>query len=75
MRSATRNPRSALVQVYPRAYSKDGDGFMVGGEELRSLTRLDQLGSKLMSQHDSLADLKSYFDGHGEPTEEHLPCN
>ena len=47
---------------------------MVGGEELRSLTQLDQLGSKLMSQHDSLADLKSYFDGHGEPVEEHLPC-
>ena len=44
-------------------------GVMV---QLRSLKRISGICSKLMNLHDSVADLKSYFDGHGEHTESQL---
>ena len=40
--------------------------------EPRSLKKLSDHCSKMMTLHDGLADLKSYFDGHGDPTEEPL---
>ena len=45
---------------------------MLLSHNLRAVAKLSELGAQLMTLHDDLADLKSYFDGHGEPTEAQL---
>ena len=44
------------------------------GKQPRAFGKLEELGRKLISLQDGLADLKSYFDGHGDPTDAQLTC-
>ena len=40
----------------------------------RAITNLTNQCKTLMALHDDAADLRAYFDGHGEITDESLAC-